>query len=86
MPGWHENTAKACKNYNRSEVDQKKSSWSYFKNTQTLQLFTVDIKQKLFTKDIRNAKQQSLGLGELGILQLKGRAFKGLEVRVGNWN
>ncbi len=30
-------------------------------NTQTLKLFIIDIKHKLFTKVIKNAKQQCLG-------------------------
>ncbi len=33
--------------------------------SQTLQLFTVSINQKLFTKDIRNVKQYSLGFGDM---------------------
>ncbi len=51
-------------------------------NTKTvLQLFAFNLKQKLFTKDIKNAGQCSLGLRELGLLQLKGVEHKGLELR-----
>jgi hypothetical protein len=55
----------------------------YFTKHRSIKLFAMNINQKLFTKDIRNAEQQSLGLAELGILQLKGLSAKGLEVRVG---
>jgi hypothetical protein len=43
-----------------------------FTNKHTLQLFTISSKQKLFTKYIKYAKQRSLDLGKLQILQLKG--------------
>ncbi len=41
-----------------------------------IKLFAMNINQKLFTKDIRNAEQQSLGLSGLEILQLKGLSAK----------
>jgi hypothetical protein len=36
-----------------------------FTNKQTLQLFTISSKQKLFKKYIKYAKQRSLDLGKL---------------------
>ncbi len=48
-------------------------------NAQTLQLFTINFNQKLFTKDIRKAKEQGFGLGDLAITRMR---RKGLEVRV----
>ncbi len=55
---------------NKIVVVQNKSSLLkiILQNPPTLQLFTIDKKQKLFTKDFKSAKQQSLGLEELGIL------------------
>jgi len=55
------------------EVVQHKSTLTLkiiVQNMQTLQLFTINIKQKLFTKDNKNDTQQSLGLKALLILQL----------------
>ncbi len=51
-----------CNNYNRTEVVQNKSSLLLkiiLQNTQTLQLFTNDIKQKIFTKDLKMASGES---------------------------
>ncbi len=51
-------------------------------NTKTvLQLFAFNLKQKLFTKDIKNAKQ--LGFERTWILTIKGVERKGLELRRG---
>jgi hypothetical protein len=44
----------------------------YFTKHRGTKLFAMNINQKLFTKDIRNAEQQSLGLAELEILQSRG--------------
>ncbi len=52
------------KTYNRTEVMQNKSSLSLkiiLQNTQTLQLFKINFKKKLFTEVIKNAKLEGLG-------------------------
>ncbi len=48
----------------------------YFTKHRSIKLFAMNINQKLFTKDFRNAEQQSLGLAGLEILQLKGLSAK----------
>ncbi len=43
-----------------------------YKENKVLQLFTINIKQKWFTKVIKNAKQQGLGWEILSFTNLRG--------------
>ncbi len=49
-------------------------------NTKALQLFTINIYQKLFTEEIKNAEQQGLGRWDLESYN-KGCSAQRLEVR-----
>jgi hypothetical protein len=67
------------KNCNNTEAVQNKSNLQIkiiLQNTQTFRVFTIAIKQKLFTEYIKKAKQRGLNLGGIGIFQLKGWSAK----------